>query len=64
MRVEKLQLLRKSVLVNRIGSIITDKELKFGNKYYNNFIDFEEFSARNTEVYTIEQLQDKTKRKK
>lgn len=45
--------IEKSVLVNRIGSIITDKELKFGNKYYNNFIDFEEFSARNTEVYTI-----------
>ncbi len=43
MRVEKLQLLRKSVLVNRVGSIITDKELKFGNKYYNNFIDFENF---------------------
>lgn len=53
--------IEKSVLVNRIGSIITDKELKFGNKYYNNFIDFEEFSARNTEVYTIEQLQDKPK---
>ena len=55
--------IEKSVLVNRIGSIITDKELKFGNKCYNNFIDFEEFSARNTEVYTIEQLQDKTKEK-
>lgn len=55
--------IEKSVLVNRIGSIITDKELKFGNKYYNNFIDFEEFSARNTEVYTIEQLQDKPKEK-
>ncbi len=55
--------IEKSVLVNRIGSIITDKELKFGNKYYNNFIDFEEFSARNTEVYTIEQLQDKQKEK-
>ena len=55
--------IEKSVLVNRIGSIITDKELKFGNKYYNNFIDFEEFSARNTEVYTIEQLQDNPKEK-
>lgn len=55
--------IEKSVLVNRIGSIITDKELKFGNKYYNDFIDFEEFSASNTEVYTIEQLQDKTKEK-
>ena len=55
--------IEKSVLVNRIGSIITDKELKFGNKVYNSFIDFEEFSARNTEVYTIEQLQYKQKEK-
>lgn len=55
--------IEKSVLVNRIGSIITDKELKFGNKIYNSFIDFEEFSARNTEVYTIEQLQGKSKEK-
>lgn len=55
--------IEKSVLVNRIGSIITDKELKFGNKIYNSFIDFKEFSARNTEVYTIEQLQGKPKEK-
>lgn len=56
--------IEKSVLVNRIGSIITDKELKFGNKkYHNDFIDFQEFSSKNTEVYTIEQLQDKPKEK-
>lgn len=48
--------IEKSVLVNQIGSIITDEELKFGNKYYNSFIEFEEFSARNTEVDTIEEL--------
>ena len=59
----KIATIEKSVLVNRIGSIITDKELKFGNKIYNSFIDFEEFSARNTEVYTIEQLQYKQKEK-
>lgn len=54
--------IEKSVLVNRIGSIITDEKLKFGNKrYYNDFIDFKEFSANNTEVYTIEELQDETK---
>lgn len=56
--------IEKSVLVNRIGSIITDEELKFGNKkYYNNFIDFEEFASRNKQVDTIEELQDTPKEK-
>lgn len=48
--------IEKSVLVNRVGSIITDEELKFGNKAYNDFIGFEEFSARNNEVDTLEEL--------
>lgn len=62
--VGEIATIEKRVLVNRIGSIITDKELKFGNKKYpDDFIDFEEFSANNTEVYTIEELQDITKEK-
>lgn len=59
----KIATIEKNVLVNRIGSIITNEELKFGNSSYNDFIDFQEFSSKNTEVYTIEQLQGKQKEK-
>lgn len=45
--------IEKSVLVNRIGSIITDKELAFDTY---DFIDFEEYSSENTQIDTIEQL--------
>lgn len=55
----RIATIEKSVLVNRIGSIITDKKLTFDTKIpYPDFIDFEEFSARNKEVQTIEQLLD------
>lgn len=43
--------IEKSVLVNRIGSIITNEELTFNNT---GFIDFEKFSLENTQVDTIE----------
>lgn len=56
--------IEKRVLVNRVGSIITDEQLKFGDKrYYNDFIDFQEFSSENTEVDTIEQLQSEPPKK-
>lgn len=48
--------IERSVLVNRIGSIITNEKLKFGNKSYNDFIDFKKFSSKNTEVNTMQQL--------
>ena len=44
--------IEKSVLVNRIGSIITNEELTFDD---NDFIDFEKFSLENTQVDTIEE---------
>lgn len=56
--------IEKSVLVNRIGSIITDEELKFDSQNkYDNFIDFQEFSSKNTQVDIIEELQDTPKEK-
>lgn len=50
--------IEKSVSVNRVGSIITNKEIKFGNKSYNDFIDFKKFSSENQQVDRIEQLED------
>lgn len=55
--------IEKNVSVNRVGSIITNKELKFGNKSYNNFIDFKKFSLDNQEVDRIEQLENQQKKK-
>ena len=48
--------IEKNVLVNRVGSIITDKKLNFNSKYFKKFIDFEKFSDVNKEVDSIEQL--------
>lgn len=54
---EKIATIEQNVLVNRIGSIITDEELEFNNqRNCNDFIDFDEFSIKNVEVETIEQL--------
>lgn len=47
--------IEKRVLVNRIGSIITNNELIFDN---NDFMDFEEFVLENLQVETIEELLD------
>lgn len=47
--------IEKSVLVNRVGSIITNKELTFDDT---SFIDFEKFSLENIQVDTIEETLD------
>ena len=51
--------IEKSVFVNRVGSIITNKKLNFGNKSYNDFIDFKKFSSENQQVDRIEELKNK-----
>lgn len=48
--------IEKNVLVNRIGSIITDQEILFGDKYPNNYIDYDEFVENNENVSKIEEL--------
>jgi len=41
------------VLINRYGSIITNKEIILGDKYPDDFIDFDEFALKNTKVNSI-----------
>ena len=48
--------IEKNILVNKIGSIITDKKLNFNSKNFKKFINFEKFSSINKEVDSIEQL--------
>ncbi len=61
---KEIATIEKSVLVNRVGSIITNEELKFGNKSQNNYIDFETFISKNQEVDTIDKLIKSDKEKK
>lgn len=53
---EKIATIEKNVLVNRVGSIVTNKEISLGKKYSNNFVDYENFISNNEEVYTIQEL--------
>lgn len=53
--------IEKRVLVNRVGSMITNKEIKLGDKYPNDFVDYETFTSQNKQVSTIEELLQKNK---
>lgn len=55
--------IEKRVIVNRIGSMITNEEIKMGNEYPNNYVDYEDFISKNECVSTIDKLLDKTKGK-
>lgn len=46
------------VLINRYGSIITDEEIILGDKYPDDFIDFEDFALKNKKVNSISDLKD------
>ena len=48
--------IEKSVCVNRIGSMITNKEIKLGDKYPNDFVDYNTFVSKNKAVDKIEDL--------
>ncbi len=50
--------IEKNVLVNRCGSIITNEEIQLGDKFPNNYKDYEEFISENEAVSTIEELLD------
>ena len=52
--------IERNVLVNNIGSIITNKELKF-KEPPDDFIDYDSFVEVNEAVYTIEELLSKEK---
>lgn len=55
--------IEKRVSVNRIGSMITNKEIKLGDKYPDDFVDYDSFITQNKEVSTIEELTKDVKNK-
>ncbi len=48
--------IEKKVLVNNVGSIITDVDITMGGKFPDNCIDYETFAKKNEFVSTIEEL--------
>lgn len=48
--------IEKRVIVNNIGSMITNKEIKLGNRPDNNFVDYNTFVEKNRSVGTIKEL--------
>lgn len=55
--------IEKRVLVNRVGSMVTNKEIKLGDTFTNNFVDYDDFISINTSVDSIDELLSKTKNK-
>ena len=58
---EDIASIEKSVLVNRVGSIITDEEITFGNKPEEQYYEYLPFIIKNTCVNSIEELLSKEK---
>lgn len=48
--------IEKSVFVNKIGSMITDKEIKFDKTNDIDFVDYENFCSNNKRVYSVRDL--------
>lgn len=55
--------IEKRVVVNRIGSMITNKEIKLGNTREDDFVDYNTFTSQNQAVNTINELLNKEKKK-
>lgn len=55
--------IQKRVLVNRVGSMVTNKEIKLGDLSSNCFVDFNTFTSRNKSVDTINELLKDSKNK-
>lgn len=53
--------IEKRVSVNNIGSMITNKEIKLGNTFADDFVDYNTFVSANKSVNTIEELLQKSK---
>lgn len=56
--------IEKRVCVNRIGSMVTNKEIKLGDKYPDNFVDYDTFVSHNKSVNEIEELLSKNKKER
>lgn len=48
--------IERNVVVNRAGTIVTDKEIYLGNNSTNNYINFEVFALENEEVGGVEEV--------
>lgn len=55
--------IERRVIVNRIGSMITNEKIKMGDKYPDNYVDYEDFISKNENVNTIDKLLEKNKSK-
>ena len=55
--------IEKRVFVNRIGSMVTNEEIKLGNKYSDDFVDYNTFISKNKAVSRLEDLFKKIKEK-
>lgn len=55
--------IEKRVLVNRIGSMITNKEIKLGTTMSDDYVDYNTFVSNNKSVDKIEDLLTKNKNK-
>lgn len=55
--------IEKRVVINRIGSMITNKEIKLGNTPADDYVDYNTFVSHNKSVDTISELLSKTKNK-
>lgn len=53
--------IEKKVIVNRVGSMITNEEIKLGNEPSNNFVDYNTFVESNESVGVVEDLLVKNK---
>lgn len=54
--------IEKRVFVNKVGTMITNEEIKIG-KYPNNFVDYNSFVDTNESVNSVKELLDKNKTK-
>ena len=54
----KIETIENYVLMNRYGTIITNEDLKLGNKYPDDFLIFDEFALENTKVNSIDELKE------
>lgn len=53
--------IEKRVLVNRVGSMITNQEIKLGSTSKDDYVDYEEFTSNNKSVDRICELLNKNK---
>lgn len=53
--------IEKRVMVNRIGSMITNKEIKLGNTMEDDYVDYNTFVSNNESVDKINDLLSKNK---